>query len=225
MPLTAEQLTGRDESHLEWRDRIALQPACWAAFDRLRELAAAEGIDLRIASGFRSFDRQLAIWNAKAAGERPVHDDQGEFIDMKALGEEQRLHAILRYSALPGASRHHWGTDLDVYDAAAVPADYQLQLTPQEYADAGVFGRLHLWLEQQLAQDAADFSRPYAEDHGGVAPERWHLSYQPAAAECCEQFSQAMLQEALESCELALSGSVFQYLPEIFARYVSLPAR
>ena len=39
----------------------------------------------------------------------------------------------MRWSAIPGSSRHHWGTDLDVYDAAAVTPDYQVQLTPQEW--------------------------------------------------------------------------------------------
>ena len=33
--------------------------------------------------------------------------------------------AILLWSALPGASRHHWGTDFDVFDRAAVPPDYR----------------------------------------------------------------------------------------------------
>ena len=33
-----------------------------------------------------------------------------------------RIDAILCWSALPGGSRHHWGTDCDVIDAAALPA-------------------------------------------------------------------------------------------------------
>ena len=104
---------------------------------------AAVGFDLRVASGFRSFDRQLAIWNGKAAGSRPIHDDVGLPIDRGALGEDELIAAILRFSALPGASRHHWGSDMDVYDAAAVPEGYAVQLSPAEVADDGPFGALH----------------------------------------------------------------------------------
>ena len=223
MSLTSGQLTGKEESHLEWREGAALQPDCWAAFNRLQENAASASIDLRIASGFRSFERQLAIWNAKASGERPVHDDQGEPVDITALDEVQRLHAILRYSALPGASRHHWGSDLDVFDAAAVPPDYQLELSPREYADEGVFGRLHAWLGEQFREEGAEFYRPFETDRGGVASERWHLSYRPLALDCATQLTLDVLRDALNGADLLLVGTVFHELPEIFTRYIAGP--
>ena len=104
---------------------------------------------------------------------------------MASLSAEQQLHAILRFSAIPGTSRHHWGTDLDVFDAAALPQDYQLQLSPQEVAPGGMFDPLHCWLDQRMAAgEVHGFFRPYGQDRGGVAPERWHLSYAPMAAGC-----------------------------------------
>ncbi|CAM5189250.1 M15 family metallopeptidase [Alishewanella longhuensis] len=83
------------------------------------------------------------------------------------------------YSALPGASRHHWGTELDIYDAAAVPADYQPQLLPAEYASGGPFYKLAWWLECHAAEYG--FFLPYKRYQGGVAAEPWHISYQPLA--------------------------------------------
>ncbi|NIM47861.1 MAG: D-alanyl-D-alanine carboxypeptidase family protein, partial [Gemmatimonadales bacterium] len=86
----------------------------------------------------------------------------------------------LRWSALPGASRHHWGTDLDVYDLAARPEGYEVELIPEEVDAGGMFGPLHEWLDGRIAADAAfGFFRPYERDRQGVAPERWHLSYAP----------------------------------------------
>ena len=75
---------------------------------------------------------------------------------------------------LPGGSRHHWGTDVDVIDAAALPPDYRVQLVPEEYAPGGVFERLTPWLDANMARFG--FYRPYATGHGGarrraVAPE------------------------------------------------------
>ncbi|SPY94009.1 D-alanyl-D-alanine carboxypeptidase [Proteus mirabilis] len=65
------------------------------------------------ASFIRSFERQLAIWNGKFEGTRPVLDAESQPIDIQTLSEGQRCEAILKWSALPGASRHHWGTEID----------------------------------------------------------------------------------------------------------------
>ena len=102
----------------------------------------------------------------------------------------------MRWSALPGASRHHWGTDIDVFDQAAMPEGYQLKLTTDEYTGQGLFAPLCTWLQDYLAkEDSPEFFLPYAEDRGGVAVEPWHLSYRPIAtlyekqwciANCCQ---------------------------------------
>jgi LAS superfamily LD-carboxypeptidase LdcB len=93
------------------------------------------------------------------------------------------LEAILRFSALPGTSRHHWGTDLDIWDAAAVCVDYQPALEPSEYEQDGVFAEMTFWLDALIsADDAEGFYKPYNTDYGGVAPEAWHISYRPVAS-------------------------------------------
>lgn len=159
-----------------------LMPEAGQALKRLRKRANKAGFDLRVASGYRSYERQLSIFNAKARGERPIVDDAGRRLLPAALSGEALLAAILRFSALPGVSRHHWGTDVDVWDSAAVNADYQLKLTADEYASGGVFSALSQWLDERIAADDAEgFFRPYVRDLGGVAPEAWHLSYRPGA--------------------------------------------
>jgi LAS superfamily LD-carboxypeptidase LdcB len=221
MSLSTDQLTGISDQHVTlFEGSVYLQRACIAAFIELRQEAAAAGFDLRIASGFRSFERQLLIWNGKANGERPVHDDAGLPLDLAALDPVEQVHRILRFSALPGGSRHHWGTDMDVYDAAAMAADYRLQLSPQEAADEGVFGPLHRWLDERIAAgQAADFYRPYARDRGGVAPERWHLSYAPLARPCSVQLTPELLAQVLSGAALARGDVVLARLPEICRRF------
>ncbi len=222
--LTPEQLTGRDEAHITWRDGIGLQPACWDALDALSTRAAEAGFDLKVASGFRSFERQREIWNRKASGERPVHDDAGQPLDLESLDAADRLAAILRFSALPGASRHHWGTDLDVFDAASMPEGYRLQLIPEEVADDGMFGPMHRWLDQQIAAGTAEgFYRPYDQDRGGVAPERWHLSFAPQARDCECHVDAVLLASVLQQTELALRDAVLDRLPDLVQRYVLVP--
>lgn len=227
--LTAEQLTGQAEDHLvELADGHRLQAAAARAFELLQADAAAAGFRLAIASSFRSFGRQLLIWNGKACGERPVHDDAGCPVDLAALDVEAQRQAILRFSALPGASRHHWGTDLDVFDAGAVAEGYQVALSPQEVAPGGVFDALHCWLDEHIARGRAHgFFRPYAQDRGGVAPERWHLSYAPLAAGCAQQLTPALLRACWDRCEsgrpLLFETECDAALEDVFARYVTVP--
>ena len=113
-----------------------------APFLNLRRAAQAEGIDLAPTSSFRDFARQLAIWNGKFSGERPMQGAGGAQLDAATLTPRERIDAILLWSALPGASRHHWGTDLDLVDRNASEAGYQIKLTPEEFAPGGPFAKL-----------------------------------------------------------------------------------
>jgi LAS superfamily LD-carboxypeptidase LdcB len=226
--LTPLQLTGREDTHLvDLPCGNRLQAEAARAFGRLQAEAAGAGFELAIASSFRSYERQQAIWNGKAGGQRPVHDDAGSKVELATLSRDQQLRAILRYSAIPGTSRHHWGTDLDVYDAAALPADYRLQLSPQEVAPGGLFDPLHRWLDERMAAGQSQgFFRPYAQDRGGVAPERWHLSYAPLARVCEVQLNSELLLSCWECPageeSLALLEEIRADLPAILARYVAV---
>lgn len=191
---------------------------------QLCDSADAAGFRLTAASSFRSFERQLWIWNAKATGQRQVMDDYGQPLDMSALSDLQKVYAILRWSALPGASRHHWGTDLDVFDSASVPVDYRLQLTCEECVDDGPFAAFHQWLTTAIAADKSfGFFRPYGQDDGGVAPEPWHLSYAPLANEFARQRTESMLREQIELTDIALKATILTHFSEIFERYIALP--
>ena len=227
--LKLQQLTGLDDSHLvQLPSGHRLQDEAAVAFAALQEDAREAGFELAIASSFRSFTRQLAIWNGKASGSRPVHDDRGQEVAMAALSAAEKLRAILRYSALPGTSRHHWGTDLDVYDAAVMPAGYQLQLSPQEVAAGGMFDALHCWLDKRMATGKSrGFFRPYAVDRGGVAPERWHLSYAPLATGCAAQLTGEWLRSCWDCAEagepLLLRDVIEGELQHILRHYVAVP--
>lgn len=225
-----KQLGGLDDGALQTLPSgHRLLPEVADAFARLQQRAAVAGFELQVASSYRDFHRQLSIWNGKARGERAVHDDAGAAVDMAALPAEQQALAILRFSALPGTSRHHWGTDLDVYDAAAVPADYQVGLTPQEVAPGGVFDAFHCWLDERIAADESDgFFRPYNEDRGGVAAERWHLSYAPLAQRCAQQITPETVGEiwrmGLSGEAIELAQVIEPQLAAIMKRFVEVPS-
>ena len=224
--LDERELTGRAESHLvELPGGGYLQAPAAAALAALQADAERAGFKLAIASAYRSFDRQRVIFNGKLAGERATYADSGERVDIAALPRKLALEAVLRYSAMPGTSRHHWGTDLDVYDAAAVPADYRVQLSPDEVAPDGVFGPLHDWLDRRMAADSSHgYFRPYASDRGGVAPERWHLSYAPLATTCAARLTApVVLRSWDEAGGVSWRDEIDARLGELLERYVAVP--
>ncbi|TKI06664.1 M15 family metallopeptidase [Martelella alba] len=212
-------LTGRTDRHLiALADGHRLQPQAAAAFDGLRQAAGQQGFNLRPASSFRDFDRQLAIWNGKFHGQRPLLDKRSRPLDVREMTTAARCEAILYWSALPGASRHHWGCDLDVYDPDRLPAGVALRLEPQEYLDGGYFAELTQWLTAHMGEYG--FYRPYAHDRGGVAIEPWHLSYRPLAVLAEEQLTPGKVLASWRDRDVAGSDWLAPRLPAIFRRYV-----
>lgn len=158
-----------------------LNDSCFKGFLDLKKRASEQDLELAIVSSFRSFEAQKNIWNKKARGERELLNDQGQPLEYNQLSKEEMVAAILRWSAFPGLSRHHWGTDLDVFDEKALKSyqeefpDYQIQLVPSEYESGGPFEELGAFLKEELAR--SEFFRPYEQDLGGVAIEPWHISH------------------------------------------------
>lgn len=222
--LNLDQLHGLSESHLVVSERFEckLHPDAERGLCRLADEAALAGIEIRVASGFRSFERQLAIWQAKAAGELRLMDHAGECeLEAKSLAPAECIRAILRWSALPGASRHHWGTDVDIFDGAAIDNDYRLQLTPWEYSEEGPFSSLSRWLAAYVDSPQADFYLPYAQDLGGVGPEPWHVSYRPLAQQCEQQLGCRELAQMLAGKDFHHKSDLMAHLPEVYDQFIA----
>jgi LAS superfamily LD-carboxypeptidase LdcB len=219
--LNALELTGRARTHLVELPGLdcSVHQHAAAPFLAMRRAAASAGLDLWPASGFRDFERQLAIWNAKYSGTVPVRDAQGFAVDVAALAPAARIAAILHWSALPGASRHHWGTDLDLIDRAALPPGYRVRLAPDEYAPGGPFAAASAWLDANASRFG--FFRPYRGVSSGVQPEPWHFSFAPTAEAARRRLSAALLGEALADAPLLGKEHVLERLDELHARYVA----
>jgi LAS superfamily LD-carboxypeptidase LdcB len=215
------ELTGRSSTHVREVPEFGctLHDEAAAQALAMRQAARAAGIELAVVSSFRDFDRQVALWNGKYSGERQLLDRDGRALDHARLSESALIDAILIWSALPGASRHHWGTDMDVIDRAAVAPDYRPQLVPAEFAASGPFARLDAWLAANMA--AFGFFRPYTTDRGGVQPEPWHLSFAPVAQPALAALTLPVLTAALAASAVRGRDAVLARLPEIYARYVT----
>jgi LAS superfamily LD-carboxypeptidase LdcB len=214
-------LLGLSDAHLVALNEPGhrLQAEARDAFMAMQAAAAEAGFQLMPASSFRSFERQLAIWNGKFEGSRPLLDADSQPLDALTLSEPDRVHAILHWSALPGTSRHHWGTDLDIYDPTLLPPGKKLQLEPWEYEPDGYFYPLSRWLAANMAHFG--FYLPFTQGGGGVAVEPWHLSYRPLAADCASQLSRPLVANTLRLQPVAGKEHILNLLDEIFARYIT----
>ncbi|PFG55625.1 LAS superfamily LD-carboxypeptidase LdcB [Vibrio sp. ES.051] len=196
--MTPEQLTGTTDTHLQstmvGQKAFLMHPDVADDLLRMIEVASSAGFKMEIASGFRDFERQRAIWNGKFSGDLPIQDSHSQPLNKTDLNDEEKLMAILRWSALPGGSRHHWGCDFDVYARNLLPQDTKLQLEPWEYLQGHQYD-FHQWLRAHL--EDFGFFFPYQQDLGGVAIEPWHISHKAVSQQCLTHLTPDLLKNQL----------------------------
>lgn len=145
------------------------------AFTAMQKAAAADGVKLRIISATRSFNHQKGIWEGKWTGTRKV---DGRSLNTAIPDPAERAREILRYSSMPGTSRHHWGTDFDINS-----------LSPSHFA-SGEGRRTYEWLRDNAARFG--FCQAYTpkgpERPHGYEEEAWHWSYFPVSCELLRQY-------------------------------------
>lgn len=215
-------MCGLSEQHLT---QIALNPSLnikvhpnvASPLAHLSQLATQAGFELSIASGFRDFHRQASIWNGKYLGQRPILDRDSQVLDRDSLSDEQALWAILHWSALPGASRHHWGTDFDVYATNTLPKGTSIRLEPWEY-EQGHQREFSAWLKEALPH--CGFFLPYNQDLGGVAIEPWHISHRESATACLDALTPTQLLSCIEQQPIEGMAHIRHHFDKIYHQYI-----
>lgn len=142
------------------------------AFIRMFEAALKDGIQLRIISATRNFEAQKKIWEDKWFGRRILEDGVNAYKDIS--DPKARALKILLYSSMPGTSRHHWGTDIDINS-----------LDPKYFAK-GKGKKEYQWLVKNgphygFCQTYTEFSD---QRKTGYQPEKWHWTYMPVSSIC-----------------------------------------
>lgn len=145
-----------------------LQKEVIESFQRMRRSAMAAGIDLKIISGTRNFWEQKAIWERKWSAN----------VSRFGTGAANAKH-ILLYSSMPGSSRHHWGTDIDINS-----------LEPAYFRTGRGLAELS-WLRKHAKEYG--FCEVYSPRSTGrltgYEPEAWHWSYLPLASQYLSFYS------------------------------------
>lgn len=155
------------------------------AFEKMAEVAMKDGVELNITSATRNFESQRDLWNNKWQGVT--------FVDGKDLSKsipdgQERFQKILEYSAVPGASRHHWGTDIDINS-----------VTPKFFETVeGI--KVYDWLK--INAPLFGFCQTYNEKGGnrlsGYNEEKWHWSYLPLARDFTQEYKRLIKDEDIK---------------------------
>ncbi len=148
------------------KDGIYLQRAAYADFQRMWEAAKAAGVDLSILSATRNFNYQKGIWEKKWLREK-----------YKGMSDRDKVADIMKFSSMPGTSRHHWGTDVDFNSVELA------------YWQSATGKKVYAWLVQHAA--TFGYYQTYtdkANGRSGYEEEKWHWSYIPIAREMHRQF-------------------------------------
>lgn len=225
-PLSDQQIIGLEQTHLTVIEnnsellgqKFQCHHEALVPLAKLIRQSEIDGIPLRVVSSYRSFEHQLAIWNRKFNENIQLNLPDGGSIDSQSLSETERVAAILHYSALPGTSRHHWGTDFDVFDAAEIDCGYKVQLIEEEFSAQGPCGNLNLWLDENLT--SFGFFKPYSEFIGGYQCEPWHISLQAFSEAPIKNFPIQLLADTLEKSEIGGKKIILSQLDEIVETYV-----
>ena len=225
--LSFEQLTGKDASALMTlpcalstkNDQLA-HPEAISALVELQQLAVKDKVPFKVISSYRSFDDQLKLWNKKYHGVLPILDINEKPIEISSLIEIDLIHSIMLFSALPGASRHHWGSDFDIFPSAAIENGYKPQLLQSEFFAGGVAAELNQWLKETLPR--TEFSRPYEKFQQGIAAEPWHISYLPIASPALAELSATGLTKLLmNENEIAGKTIICDNMKLLFEQYIN----
>jgi LAS superfamily LD-carboxypeptidase LdcB len=135
-----------------------LRKEAFEAFQKMHAAALADGVTLKIISSSRTFIQQKAIWESKWAKNTGSHPDP-----------LTRAKKILQFSAMPGASRHHWGTDIDLNNLS------------DQWFQQGEGKKIYTWLVKNAGNFG--FCQPYSAKNElrpeGYNEEKWHWSYMP----------------------------------------------
>ncbi|MDG1762959.1 MAG: M15 family metallopeptidase [Flavobacteriaceae bacterium] len=182
-PFSREFLLGMEELSL-YSNTIPLALEAGNAFEKMQLKAKKDGILLEIVSGYRSYDRQKSIWNRKFKSNQE-----------KGLTPENNILKIIEYSTIPGTSRHHWGTDVDIIDGAK-PKEGDV-LVSNKFHEKGPYAELKKWMEQHA--ESFGFYLPYTRsiDRKGFYYEPWHYSFAPLSIPILKSYLQLDLNEVL----------------------------
>lgn len=152
------QLIKIDNEYTE-REIYLIRPV-YEAYKDMYKAALADGVRLIITSGHRTFTEQVLEWELRWNNPRT---------ETTFANDIEKAKFLLQYRAMPGTTRHHWGTDIDLNS-------FELA-----YYETKEGQKVYHWLKENA--EKFGFFQPYTvydkNRPVGYMEEKWHWSYKP----------------------------------------------
>lgn len=163
---STEELMGKANIEL-FGEGINLREEAYESFLEMKKAAYSDGFDIKIVSSYRDYYRQRSIWERKYL----------RFTEEQGMAPLDAIDKIIEYSTIPGTSRHHWGTDIDIIDGhPKVNGDV---LVPEKFGADGPYEGLKLWMNEHSEKYGFYLTYTNNPRRRGFKYEPWHYSYAP----------------------------------------------
>ena len=199
-----KELLGQGSPTLVEKDGYRLRPEAAQAFDAMKTAALKDGIDIKVVSSYRDYAHQNRIWERKYLRFRE-----------SGLTPMQAIEKIIEYSTIPGTSRHHWATDLDLIDGTPkVDGDV---LVPSKFHGTGPFCKFKDWMD--IHANTFGFQLVYTDEinRKGFKYEPWHYSYASLSKAYLPAYNALDIQQMLSAAKLMGSEN---FTDEFIVKYL-----
>ncbi|WP_047544643.1 M15 family metallopeptidase [Psychroserpens sp. Hel_I_66] len=183
-----------------------LRKQAYDAFLKMSEEALKSNINIQAVSSYRDFAHQNRIWDRKY--KQNIN---------KGLSPQESIKKIIEYSTIPGTSRHHWATDIDLIDAnVSQPGNV---LNPKHFGGTGCFSKFKTWMDHHANSFGFYLVYTNDKDRKGFKYEPWHYSYKPLSLHYLKAYQKLDLRtiinsEQLMGCEHFSEEFIIDYLNE-----------
>lgn len=187
--ISEDELIGKGNPKLLGKG-YQLRPEAHEAFIKMQAAAEKDGFKIQAVSSYRNFAHQKRIWERKFKRYKA-----------RGLSDSKNIAKIIEYSTIPGTSRHHWGTDIDIIDGS-IPQPKNV-LNPNHFHGYGVFCPFREWLEQNANTYGFYLAYTDAFDRKGFKYEPWHYSYKPLSYEYLKAYRNINIKSVLQQEQLS----------------------
>ena len=166
-----------------------LQKKAHQAYLEMNYEAKKSDMNIRVVSSYRSFNHQNLIWTRKYKRYRS-----------RNLSSQQAIQYNIRYTAIPGSSRHHWGTEIDVVNGSIKTSKYPLNT--KNFHGYGIYKSFREWMDSHAHKFG--YYQVYTNDHQrrGFKYEPWHYSFAELAKPMLKEYKERDVQKILKQQEL-----------------------
>jgi len=186
--ITNNELIGKGNPKLFGKG-YKLRQEAHLAFKNMQAEAIKSNIKIGVVSSYRSFAHQKSIW------ERKYKRNQA-----KGLLPIDNIKKIIEYSTIPGTSRHHWGTDIDIYQTNVKQPNSILHA--KNYQGNGAFCELKEWMDTNSKRFGFTLVYTNKSNRKGFKYEPWHYSYKPLSSQYLKRFQQLDIVKILKKDNL-----------------------